>query len=280
METYIDQEKNISIKAMDIKIGKNVLFGNNIDVYINGVFSIGDRSRLGNNINIRGNNISFGNDLFHTRGLSIGGGGGGRDNSTANLTIGDRCTIHNNHINIAKEVKIGNDVGLSPEVTIYTHGFWLSVLEGYPAKFAGVKIEDGAIIGYRSIILPGVVIHKNAVIGAGSVVTKNIEGNTICAGNPARFIRKINPLSKEDKIQKLSEIIDEYKKIAEYHKIHPSIIVDYPIITFNNNCIFNVETLTFHGIEDEETDDFRDYMRRWGLRFYSDRPFKSIWSDR
>jgi len=273
---YRDEDKNLEIKASKITMGKDVIFGKNIDVDIRGKFSIGNRSKLGDNVVIRGNNIRIGEDVYHSEGLTVGGGGIYHPN--ANFTIGDRCTIHNNHINICEPVIIGNDVGLSPEVAIFTHGFWLSVLNGFPAKFAGVRINDGAIIGYRSLILMGVTIGKNAVIGAHSVVTHDLKENGIYAGNPARFIREVKPLNKEEKIVKLNEIIAEYQKIAEYHRIHPSILVKYPIVSVNN-CQFNVEALTFTGNEDEETDDFRDYVRKWGLRFYSDRPFKSVWKD-
>jgi acetyltransferase-like isoleucine patch superfamily enzyme len=274
MRIYRDKKKNISIKADHIKIGENVSFGKNIDIDIRGKFSIGNRSRLGDNVVIRGNNIIIGKDFYHSEGLIVGGGGIYHPN--ANLIIGDRCVIHNNFINVCEEVKLGNDVGLSPETSILTHGYWLSVLDGFPVKFAGVIIHDGVIIGYRSIILMGVTIGKNAVIGTGSVVTSNLKENKIYAGNPAKLIRAIKPLEKKDKILKINYIISEYKKIAEYHKINPFINVQYPII-FVNKCQFNVEKLTFTGKEDSETDDFRDYVRKWGLRFYSNRPFKSVW---
>ncbi|MCX6671994.1 MAG: acyltransferase [Euryarchaeota archaeon] len=276
MKTYKDETKNISIKAAEITIGKNVSFGKNIDVNIRGKFSLGDRSRLGDDIVIRGNTISFGKDLYHSKGLKIGGGGIYHPN--ANLAIGDRCTIHNNFINVCEPVIIGNDVGLSPEASILTHGYWLSVLEGFPAKFAGVQIHDGAIIGYRSLIMMGVTIGKNAVVGAGSIVTSDLKENSIYAGNPARFIREIKPLEKKDRILKLDQVIAEYRKIAAYHGIHPTIKVKYPIVTVNG-CEFNVETLTFIGKEDRETDDFRDCVRKWGFRFYSDRPFKPVWPE-
>lgn len=273
---YKDKDKNIEIKAAKITLGKDVTFGDNIKINLRGVFSIGDRSRLGDNVLIQGNNVTIGKDLYHSEGLQIGGGGIYHPN--ANCVIGDRCTIHNNFINIAEPVILGNDVGLSPEVSIFTHGFWLSVLNGFPAKFAGVHINDGSIIGYRSLILMGVTIGKNVVLGAQSVVTKDLKDNCIYAGNPAKFIREIKPLKKEERVIKLNQIIAEYQKIAIYHKIHPSIRVDYPIVVVNN-CQFNVETLTFNGDEDTETDDFRDYVRKWGLRFYSSRPFKSVWTD-
>ena len=53
----------------------------------------------------------------------------------------------------------------------------------------GISIEDDVWIGANSVILPGVHIHHGAVIGAGSVVTKDIPANAIAVGNPARVIK-------------------------------------------------------------------------------------------
>ena len=58
-------------------------------------------------------------------------------------------------------------------------------------KSAPVTIKHDAFIGARCIILKGVTIGENSIVGAGSVVTKSIPDNEIWAGNPAKFIRKI-----------------------------------------------------------------------------------------
>lgn len=271
---FEDKNKNVFIKANAIQIGNDVSFGNSIDIRVKGDFAIGDRSHLGDNVSIRGNNVRIGCDLFHSQGLRVGGGG--RQHPNANLSIGDRCTIHNNFINVCENVEIGDDVGLSPEVSILTHGYWLSVLEGFPAKFASVKICNGVIVGYRSLIMMGITIGEMAVIGAQSVVTRDVQPRSIYAGNPARFIRKIVPLIEDRKREMVDHILQEYKAISDYHSITPVVTFDYPIITVNK-CLFNVEKLSIVGDEDEETDDFRDYVRKWGVRFYSKRPFRSVW---
>lgn len=275
MEKYENIDRNISITAKEINIGKMVEFGKNISVKVKGKFEIGDFSRLGNNTEILGNNVIIGKHLFNSSGLRIGGGG--RQHPNANFKIGDRCTIHNNFINVCEKVEIGDDVGLSPDTSILTHGYWLSVFDGYPATFEGVKIGNGVIVGYRSLIMMGVEIADQIVIGAQSVVTKKLLKKGIYAGSPAKFIKEIIPLTTEDRIKKLNEILASYTEIANYHNITPNITVNYPHVTI---CDFkiNVETFDYEGTENQITDDFRDYIRKWGIRIYTERPFRSNFS--
>lgn len=272
MKTFEIKDRNVSITADEINIGESVNFGKNIDVKIKGYFELGSYSRLGDNCQIRGHSVRFGEHLFNSSGLRIGGGG--RQDSTANLTIGSRCTIHNNFINIYKPVNIYSDVGLSPEVSILTHGYWMSVLEGYPATFKEVEIGSGSIIGYRSLIMMGVKICTECVIGAQSVVTKSIDRKGIYAGSPARFIREIKPLIGEEREKRIKEIIIDYLPIANYHDVKYKFEVNYPRVYFNDFS-FNVESFEYNGKEDENSDDFRDYLRKYGIRIYTKRPFKS-----
>ncbi|WP_292489709.1 DapH/DapD/GlmU-related protein [Mesorhizobium sp.] len=59
-------------------------------------------------------------------------------------------------------------------------------------KIGKVRISDNAWIGFNSIILKGVTIGEGAIVGAGSVVTKNVEPFTIVAGNPARVLQGVS----------------------------------------------------------------------------------------
>ena len=277
MQTYIDKSRNVEIKANEILIAENVTFGSNIRVTVSGIFQVGEFSRLGDDTEILGNEVRIGTHLFHSSGLRVGGGG--RQNPNANLTIGDRCTIHNNFINVCEPVLIGNDVGLSPETSILTHGYWLSVMEGFPASFAGVRIGNGTIIGYRSLLMMGIFVADECVVGAQSVVSKSLLNKGVYAGAPARFLKPITPLSHVDRVSKAEEILAAYAPIAQYHGIavHGKMRLDYPFLHFKEMTI-NLETFNYSGIEDDETDDLRDFLRKWGIRVYTRRRFKSKFS--
>ena len=63
--------------------------------------------------------------------------------------------------------------------------------EAFPTITNPVVIGANAWIAARSIVLPGVTVGENSVVGAGSVVTKNVPPDVVCAGNPARVIKSI-----------------------------------------------------------------------------------------
>ena len=88
-------------------------------------------------------------------------------------------------ISIGAETIIGVDVMIM-DSNQHTPG---NILK--PDKPEGVHIGAGVWIGSRAIILPGVLISNGVVIGAGSIVTKNVPARTLVAGNPAREIRKL-----------------------------------------------------------------------------------------
>lgn len=108
-----------------------------------------------------------------------------------NCTFVDNCPIH-----------IGNQVLIASNVQIYTSGHpvlpqerlvadWKEKGTTFFRTFAKpVTIEDGVWIGGGVILLPGVTIGKNSVIGAGSVVTRSIPENSVAVGNPCRVIRR------------------------------------------------------------------------------------------
>jgi acetyltransferase-like isoleucine patch superfamily enzyme len=95
-------------------------------------------------------------------------------------------------------VTIGEDVWLTRNVTILTHFNPSESLRDFIGDIVckEVIIEDGVFIGIGSIILPGVKIGKNSVVGAGSVVTKDVPPYTIVAGNPATVIKELMPLDR------------------------------------------------------------------------------------
>lgn len=103
-----------------------------------------------------------------------------------NTSIG-RCTV----LDIRGGLTIGDNVSISPNVTFITGSYNMQASDFKYEAFETI-VEDYVWIGTRAIILPGVKIGKGAVIGAGSVVTKDVGEYEFVAGNPAKFIKKRN----------------------------------------------------------------------------------------
>ncbi|MFZ4724793.1 MAG: acyltransferase [Paludibacter sp.] len=116
--------------------------------------------------------------------------------SEAEIIIGKDSGLSGATICAAKSVKIGVYVAIGANVSIYDTDFhpidpFERRYEDSKTKSSPVIIDDYAWIGGNSIILKGVHIGKGSVVGAGSVVTKDVPDFEIHAGNPARFIKKI-----------------------------------------------------------------------------------------
>ena len=120
--------------------------------------------------------------------------------------IGDHCNI-NCQVFIENDVRIGDNVTIKPGVQIWD-GITIEdqVFIGpnvtftndmmprskqYPERFLKTIIKKGASLGANATILPGVTIGENAMIGAGSVVLKDVPANTVWVGNPARQIKML-----------------------------------------------------------------------------------------
>jgi len=151
-----------------IEIGENSqISGNFIFEIEQGKITIGSRTFIGGGMFICIDEIQIGNDVMFSWG----------------------CTVadNNSHSHIWSERK--NDVldwkkGLD-ENKIGFYKDWSNVKKGK------VTIKDKAWIGFNCIILKGVTVGEGAIIGAGSVVTKDVPDWTIVAGNPAKIIREI-----------------------------------------------------------------------------------------
>ena len=122
----------------------------------------------------------------------------------AGAKIGDNCNICS-HCFIENKVVIGNNVTLKNGIQLWD-GITIedNVFIGpnvtftndktprsrvYPKEFLTTVVKKGASIGANATILPGLIIGEDSIIGAGAVVTKNVERNTIVVGNSAKEIK-------------------------------------------------------------------------------------------
>lgn len=109
------------------------------------------------------------------------------------LSIGDNSGVGVNAL-LSQKIRIGRDVMMGPDCMMFTtnHGMArtdIPMWKQHSSAPVPIVIGDDVWIGARVIVLPGVHIGSGSVIGAGSVVTKDVPTYGIVAGNPARLIR-------------------------------------------------------------------------------------------
>lgn len=165
-----------------------------------GKFSFGKNSKIAFwRLRGRGGRIRIGEDSIIHCSIDFDGPDG-------QVTIGDRCYLGASHLVCHTGIDIGNDVIMSWGITVVDHNshsvnwnerkndvaLWMRGEKDWTGvKIAPVKIGDKAWIGFGASILKGVQIGEGAVVGAHSVVTKNIPAYAVVAGNPAQIIRQM-----------------------------------------------------------------------------------------
>ena len=94
-------------------------------------------------------------------------------------------------------IHIGKNVTISNNVNIYTHSQPPISLAKFGVRYfeKSVEIKANVYIGSNVTILPGIIINNYSVVGAGSIVTKDVPSYSVVAGNPAVIIRSLTPLS-------------------------------------------------------------------------------------
>jgi acetyltransferase-like isoleucine patch superfamily enzyme len=170
--------------APDVKLGKNVKIHKLVNLY---GCEVGDNTKIGAFVEIQ-----------------------------KNARVGKHCKI-SSHTFICEGVIIEDNVFIGHSVVFINDAYpratnlngKLQTEEDW--KVESILVKKGASIGSNSTILCNVTIGENAIIGAGSVVTKDVPPNTIVAGNPARIFRTIEDLSHPEN-EEIRRVLYEFMR--------------------------------------------------------------------
>jgi len=133
-------------------------------------------------------NMHFDNNIYIGHDTYIHAYHKGKIKIFNNVWIGPKCYMHG-----AGEITIEKNVGIGAGVKLLTsaHDIENKNIDILDAKliFKPIHIKEGADIGVNTVILPGVTIGKGVQVGAGSIVSRNVDDYAVVAGNPAKVLR-------------------------------------------------------------------------------------------
>lgn len=267
--------ENLQILGKGHVVLKNdVRIGNNVTINVSEKLIVEDRSTIGDDFVIEGRDIEIGTEFWSGHHCQIGGGS--CFERTSLLRIGYWCHLGNyGFINTSRPVHIDNEVGMGTDTKIYTHGAYLSMLDGFPVDFGPITIGDHTWLP-GAIILPNVKIGSNVVIAVGSVVTKDIPSGCLAAGIPAKVIRTgcyPRKLSKEEKKEKLEKFLTHFKEDIAIGSVELMYESDSDILRLlhsdGNTTEFRFSESHVYGRSSVITEALRNELRRYGVRFKS-----------
>ncbi|MGB8308580.1 MAG: DapH/DapD/GlmU-related protein [Methanoregula sp.] len=208
--------KIISYRALGANIGKNVELGmGSIIMPFDGDFKkiqISDGVIIGDDVKILAKYLILGEGSQIKASTRIWG--------QSSFSLGPLGYIDREcHFDLRKDITLGKETTISGGSWFYTHMVFLSVLDGAPFTLSSIRVGDRTYLGANAFVLPGVTIGHDAVVGARSVVTRDVESNAVVVGNPARQIGKTPERFKKlvfaDKELLVKEILDQFIEVYD-----------------------------------------------------------------
>lgn len=163
-------------KLSPTKIGSGVTIGTSAIVYANA--KIGDDVFIADLATVR-ERVTVGEKTIVGRGVAI----------ENDCTVGRNCKLETNCY-ITAYSELGDYVFIAPYVVTTNDNYMARSKERYD-KFKGVTIKDGGRVGANSTILPGKTIFEDGTVAAGSIVSKDVEKESLVVGSPAKELRKV-----------------------------------------------------------------------------------------
>lgn len=294
--------ENVSIMGGEILIGDDTKISDGVSINIKNRFVLGPRSVLGKNFKIEGRDIRIGAELWSGENCTIGGGSCFEVQSS--LEAGYWCHFGDySFINTARPVRIGNEVGLGMRTSLFTHGAYQSILDGYPVEFEGITIGDKCWLP-GAIVNPGVELGPCTVVGVGSVVTRSFPGGCLIAGIPSRIVKdNVYPrkLSSGEITNIMKKFLMDFAEILRgsnpvkvddgplnFNLVLPEALIQYcenpknatwikeRFILLGIDCelqgmdqmtVFDLTRHRITGLADELSERLKNQLRRYGVRF-------------
>jgi acetyltransferase-like isoleucine patch superfamily enzyme len=233
--------EGVTIGPLSILDCKKIVIGDHAEIGMANMiraneFTLGRYSKLGMLVIIDTHKVVIGEEVTIQEQVYIGG----LKTDKSIIEIGDLSMIFaQSVINPTHPIKIGKRVGIGGSNFLFTHGTWQPVLDGFPVAFGPITIEDGVWFPWRVFVLPNVHIGKEATIGAGSVINRDVPARSLAAGVPAKVLRRddeyIKKFTDNEKRDILKDMLVElvgYLRIEDWTVSDPILEEAYAMTSF------------------------------------------------
>lgn len=247
----------------DTVLGEGVSIHPTARINVTERLHIGAYTVIGENSEISGRDVEIGQEGWIDRNARIGGGSCFEPQSS--FRAGHFFHLgYDAMVNTARSVRIGDEVGLGVRTSIYTHGAYLSALDGFPVSFAPVHIGSRVWIP-GGIVNPGVTIGNDVVVGTNSLVTSDLPDGCLAGGSPAKIIREKaypKPYMGDD------AYFAFWMRFASDYDFNLRIPGPTGDVMLGETR-FMPKAQVISGPATDETERFRNQCRRYGIRFYA-----------
>jgi acetyltransferase-like isoleucine patch superfamily enzyme len=253
--------ENVDVKNFKLGVGVRI----DKTARIRGDYvEIGDRSAIGAHTLIEGRYVKLGRETWVGEYAQIGGGSA--FSKYSRLEAGDFFHLGRfGIVNTARAVTIGDEVGLGVQTCIFTHGAYLSEIDGFPVQFAPVTIGSRVWLPY-AVVNPGVNIGSDVVVAAMSLVNKDIPSGALAGGIPARVIRENaypQPLSEQEAEALLNSLVENITESTPTGAVKST----SGFVCRVDECTFDLKERTIAGRASALSEALKDELRRHGIRF-------------
>lgn len=295
--------ENVQIVGGDIHLGPESEIRQGARITAIEGLDLGANSVLGPGLRASARRLTFGTNFWSTNRVVIGGGGWQGPDSI--LTVGPSTSFFDGaFVNVSEHVNMGSGCALSADTTVLTHGCWQPVLAGFPFLFAPVVLEDDVVVFVKSSVMPGVTLRRGTTVAAGSVVVADTPPFSLVGGVPARVIKSDvrRRLTLADRRELVCATLGRYVNTLDWKGVAlletspdaSSFRVSYGGAEVavrvsedaslrihvegprERSTVFDLDAMTCSGGSSPIAEDLRDFLRRNGIKIFSDRTFQPL----
>lgn len=234
---------------------------------------IGKRNQIRSAVILNATHISIGNDTTISETAIIRAG---HPSEKSQIVIDDLVHIFpHTTIDPSRRIHLGEECAVGPGCSIFTHGSYKNILNGYPVTYGDVTIGKRVELTYNVFVAPGVTIGDDAVIAYGSYVNSNIPSEVLAAGCPAKVKRTKEQFAptptEEQKTDILKGILNDFEDHLTFidltHKPEDIRLNGTSEVIAEEKYHFDLVNYRCNKPESSLSKELRRFLSRYGIRF-------------